>query len=208
MLQLRPDVVGNSMPMKIRQTLICWLLPVQAGRASNEETTPAPAPALARRGGASRRSTEPALSRAPGPTPAPAPRGTAAARGQQGAVVRSAAATGALGPVPQPAVGSATVTRLAAIRAPTPDIIRAPVPDAPVTKHAQQPEIPAAPVSRTAPTAAPVAATALFVISAKSATVTQLGRTRSCTHPPSFPRGVSACPNPVMSSLFLFSLLS
>ncbi|CAL8471196.1 g10738 [Coccomyxa elongata] len=158
--------------------VLCCRVDLCEGRASNEETTPAPAPALARRGGASRRSTKPALNRAPGPAPAPAPRGTAAARGQQGAVARSAAAAGEPRSVPQPAVGSATVTRLAAIRAPTPDIIRAPIPAAPVAENAPKPETP---VSRTAPTAAPDAATTLFVISAKSATVTQLGRSRNAS---------------------------
>ncbi|BDA46595.1 hypothetical protein COCOBI_09-0470 [Coccomyxa sp. Obi] len=157
-------------------------------RASNEETAPAPAPALARRGAASRRSAQPPLIRAyapaPAPAPAPAHHRTAPAHDRQEKTPRSAAAAGSPGPVPRPAVGSATISRMAAIRAPTPDTpaaMRAPVGEHP--EHAaSKPEAPAAPAAaRTAATAAPENATTLFVISAKSATVTQLGRSRNAS---------------------------
>ncbi|KAK9918977.1 hypothetical protein WJX75_008435 [Coccomyxa subellipsoidea] len=133
------------------------------------EPAPAPAPLRSQRGVA-RPPVRP-------PVQAPAPRSGAS---------RSAAATGP-GPVP----GRPAVVRLAAVRAPTPDG-PALAQHAAGNRSAAAATAPAAAAENrtaaaaTAPAAAATSATAgssstLFVVSAKSATVTQLGRGRNAS---------------------------
>ena len=97
-------------------------------------------------------------------------------------VPRSAAATGE----PSPGPGRAAIARLAAVRPPAPH--RPALPDAPIAPAsaaaADAANAPAGAAEPAAAAAAPVAAAStLFVVCAKSATVTQLGRGRCAPCP-------------------------